>query len=321
MVKPFCRDQLLSLLFSICLSLFIPFSAHANKNDHADIIAGIVKSIEKHEGYPGVSIAVFYKDELHYVNQVGLADISEEKAPDRNTIFRMYSLTKGITNILAAILVDKGALDLDAPISKYVSKLPEKVKSITARQLLSNQGGIRHYKSNQEWLELSQNHCKSPKDAFDQFLNDPLIAEPGTKISYSSFGYVLLSQVLENAGGMPFKQLMESSVWKQSNVKRIELDNSGKATFKNTSIFYEPLDDRYVEAPFVDNSCKFGAGAINATPIAIAKVFSDFYHAKLTSYKTLKQFVPAISQWRHSISFGGEGLGGRSALVAYPADK
>jgi hypothetical protein len=52
----------------------------------------------------------------------------------------------------------------------------------------------------------------------------------------------------------------------------------------------------------------------------VGKIFSDFYKGRLTSRATLEQFVPAVTAPCEYVSLGGEGLGGRSALVAYPAD-
>jgi len=278
-----------------------------------------MNSIVENEGYPGVSVAVYYEGRLFYQQQTGFSDLASERAPDQKTIFRMYSLTKGVTQILAASLAEEGVLEMDAPISVYVAGLPDIFGNITARQLLDNRAGIRHYKSNQEWMELSQQHCDSTKDALAAFIDDPLIAEPGTKTAYSSFGYVLLSRVLESVSGQTFEQLMEERIWQPSQLERIELDDPQNRQFENVSTFYEPVGDSYVEAPFVDNSCKFGGGAINATPSAIAKIFSDYYQAKLTSKETLAEFVPAIASDQKSISLGGEGMGGRSALFAYPA--
>ena len=318
MFNPILKSNAATLWAFCYLSLFCSFTTLAGEAHRFDAIAN---SIIEEQSYPGASIAVFYKGKAYYTGQAGFSDAAAEKAPDHDTMFRMYSLTKGMTQILAAVLVEQGVLDLDAPISDYVPDLPETVRPITSRQLMANKGGIRHYKSNQEWFELSQQHCDTPEDALESFLSDPLIAEPGTKVSYSSFGYVLLSHVLERAAGQPFKQLMQEHIWKRSGVERIEMDDPEHNTITNISTYYEPADDGYLVAPFIDNSCKFGGGAINATPTAMARIFSDFYQAKLTSRKTLESIVPATTKAQETISFGGEGVGGRSALVAYPNDQ
>ena len=268
----------------------------------------IVERISQGHDYPGVSLAVSYNDKV-YFKQTGYADIADESSINNETIFRMYSLTKGVTEILANLLVKNGSLDLELPVSFYLPNIPIHLQKITVQHLLSHKSGIRHYSSNDEWLRLSKNHCTSPQMAMSVFINDPLISEPGEEINYTSFGYVLLSAVIEVAGKKPFKELMSEFIFVPSKALRIEFDNPENNERLNVTSFYEPVVEGYIEAPFVDNSCKFGAGAINASPESLLKVFSHFY-----SNNSANSSLP------ERISMGGEGLGGRSALIAYPKD-
>lgn len=273
--------------------------------------------------YPALSVAVFQDGQLAYAGQYGHADLGKRIAPKQDTVFRMYSVSKGLTQILAAVLVDEGSLDLNAPISRYVQGLPEQLRDLTADQLLNHRGGIRHYSGAKEWMELSKQHCSSPVEAIPAFAGDSLLFAPGTKESYSSFGYVLLSAVLEQAGGAPFGILLEKKLFQPSGASKIHLDTGGAGNPVPSAQFYERRQGAAAEfdvAPAVDNSCKFGGGAVNGTPAEIARVFSAFYAGKLTSKPILERFVPAAATGTDDIvSFGGEGLGGRSVVVAVPA--
>jgi serine beta-lactamase-like protein LACTB, mitochondrial len=268
----------------------------------------ILDRISQEHDYPGVSLAVSY-DHKVYVKQTGYADIAIGSSLNNETIFRMYSLTKGVTEILANLLVKHGSLDLGLPVSFYLPNIPIHLQEITVQQLLSHKSGIRHYSGNDEWLRLSQNHCPSPHMAMPEFINDSLISEPGEEINYTSFGYVLLSAVIEVAGKKPFEELMSEFIFVPSKALRIELDNPKNNGRLNVTSFYEPLEEGYIEAPFVDNSCKFGAGAINASPESLVKVFSHFYSNNSADFPLPER-----------LSMGGEGLGGRSALIAYPKE-
>ena len=109
---------------------------------------------------------------------------------------------------------------------------------------------------------------------------------------------------------------MHRYLFEPSNAQLIALD--GQVLKGNdTTLFYERSGSgKFDVAAPVDNSCKFGGGGLNASPTAVAKAFSAFYATRLTRPNVLAGCVSA-----ESISLGGEGLGGRSALVAYPADR
>ena len=235
----------------------------------------------------------------------------------------MYSVSKGLTRILAAVLVDKNKLDLDARVSRYLPDVPAHLHGITVRHLLDHTSGIRHYRGTDEWLRLSRKSCSSPMEAIADFAGDPLLFPPGLKEGYSSFGYVLLSAVLENAGGKPFDALMHHYVVEPSGAQQVEFDRpGGKVKDQNATVFYERrATGQFDVAPAVDNSCKFGGGAINASSESILEIYKAFYSGALTSSSTLSRFTPEGNGERSYVSVGGEGLGGRSAAVAYPAEQ
>ncbi len=70
----------------------------------------------------GVSAVIFEKDKEVYFNSFGYADREAKKPFDRNTIARIFSMTKPVTGVALMQLYEKGAFDLDDPLSKY---LPE----------------------------------------------------------------------------------------------------------------------------------------------------------------------------------------------------
>lgn len=300
----------------LMLLLVLVFSNDAVTDDlssKARDIEAVLATIKEEQGYPGVSLAISFEGDISTF-QIGYADTAKEKSVNDETVFRVYSLTKGLTEILTRIVAESGDLDLNAPVIKYIPNLPPHMHKITGEQLLSHRGGIRHYRSNDEWLELSQNHCSSPRDAFAPFADDPLISEPGREEHYSSFGYVLLSGAIEAASEESFESLMRQHVFAPSGTERTYFDDPKNNSNENVTKFYEPSNGKYLEAPSIDNSCKFGGGAINSTPADIARVFNAYFSGKLTK----RGSVQATSTLPNRIALSGEGLGGRSTLVAYP---
>lgn len=297
------------------LLLFTNFAFSTDLPNERAQIEGVLESAQMQHGYPGISVAIAFEGQIH-TDQIGYADISEGVSVNSETIFRIYSLTKGLTDILSTVLAVNEVVDLSAPIKAYLPDIPAHLGDITSHQLQSHTSGLRHYLGTDEWLQFSRKNCSSPSDAFSTFINDPLVSEIGAKENYSTFGYVLFSGVLEAAANVPFKRLMADYVIAPSDAKRIEFDDPATNITGKVTKFYEPSDKQYAEAPSIDNSCKFGGGAVNATPTEIAKIYNTFFSGDLTDETPLQ----VSSSLPDKISFGGEGLGGRSALVAYPGE-
>lgn len=114
------------------------------------------------------------------------------------TLFRIGSVAKSMTAYAAAQLFDTGKLDIDAPVQKYVPDFPEKQSVITSRQLLGHLSGIRHYGRDEF---VSRVHYENVNAGLVIFKDDLLLSAPGEAYSYSSYGYNLLSAVIESAAG------------------------------------------------------------------------------------------------------------------------
>ena len=185
-------------------------------------LEGLVTQTMAAEHIPGLSIAVASNGTV-WANGYGLADL-ENMVPVKSwTMFRTASTVKPMTATAAWALVEKGKLDLDAPVQKYLPMFPTKPWPVTTRQLLGHIGGIRGYKDPLE-AYITQHYW-----AFDKSLRifdaDELAAEPGTKYIYSTFGYVLAGAVLEAAAGAPYVDLMRTSVFGPAGMTRTEVDD------------------------------------------------------------------------------------------------
>src|SRR4030095_2216363 len=107
-------------------------------------------------------------------------------------------------------LVEKGKLDLDAPIQKYVPSFPTKKFPITTRQLLSHLSGIRNYRAGEG---ERTNPYSTLTEALGIFKDDQLESEPGTRFNYTTFGYTLLGVTIEGASGMTFEDYLRENIF------------------------------------------------------------------------------------------------------------
>jgi hypothetical protein len=99
------------------------------------------------------------------------------------------------------------APDLDAPVQKYVPSFPKGAK-INARLLAGHRAGIRHYKDDE--FQIAR-HYDSVLEGLKIFADDLLVSPPGKEFHYSSYGFNLLSAVMESAAGDFLAYMRKSS--------------------------------------------------------------------------------------------------------------
>src|SRR5947209_2168804 len=85
---------------------------------------------------PGMSVAVVLDNRLQWTNGFGMADLENSVHAKASTVYRLASISKTITATAVMQLVERGKLDLDAPIQSYCPAFPQKQWPVTARLLL-----------------------------------------------------------------------------------------------------------------------------------------------------------------------------------------
>ncbi len=201
-----------------------------------DLIREYLDAFVDTSAVPGVSLALGVGDSFTRFDAFGYADLEAEDPVTPHTRFRIGSVSKALTAAALGGLVEAGSLDLDAPVRRYVSEFPEKEQPITLRHLALHRGGIRHYRGDEA---LSNRHYAEVIDALSVFADDPLLAEPGTTFSYSTYGFTLLSAAMERAAGIPFLALMEERVLEPLGMTRTGPEVKGQL-HPHQAIGYEP---------------------------------------------------------------------------------
>jgi CubicO group peptidase (beta-lactamase class C family) len=164
-----------------------------------------------------MAFAVARPDKLVWSAAHGLADLELSVPATPEHLFRLGSVSKVITATAAARLVSRGILELDTPIAYWLPDLPAHHRQTTLRQLLTHTGGVRHYQPKDLDVKaaggsVTQRHYPDRRSILTLFIDDPLVAEPGTRVSYSSYGYTLASLVMENATGEAYLALVDEEI-------------------------------------------------------------------------------------------------------------
>ncbi len=188
-----------------------------------ETIERLIESEQKRLEIPGLSAAIAIDLRPVWSDGFGMADLENSVPARATTVYRLASITKPITAVAVMQLVERGKLDLDAPIQKYVPSFPEKPWPITPRELLAHLSGIRHYRTIDE--TQSTRHYSDLTEPLRRFQDDPLLFEPGTRFLYTTYGYSLLGAAVETASGAKFLDYLRENVFKPAGMETVQLDD------------------------------------------------------------------------------------------------
>ena len=279
---------------------------------------------------PGLQVAVAVGGKLVWSEAFGYADLAREVPVTAETQFRIGSVSKPLTAAAVALLYEQGKLDLDAPVQRYVPSFPDKGYPITTRQLAGHLAGIRHYRGDEF---LRNRHFDTVLEGLAIFQGDLLLSPPGTKFSYSSYGWNLISAVVEGAAGQDFLTYMSRNVLRPLGLTHTAPDRVDSLIPNRTRFYERGADSGFVPAPPVDNSYKWAGGGFLSTAEDLVRFGSallepGFLKAAtlellFTSQKTtageptgygIGWFVATDGRGHRWVSHGGGSVGGTTAF-------
>jgi len=227
----------------------------------------LVRRLKEGIRAPGMSLAIAVDGEIVWSVSCGYANVKARQPVTDDTRFRIGSVSKTLTAAALMHYVDTGTIDLDAPIERYLPSFPAHGGGITLRRLAGHLAGMRHYQTQAE--AVNRRHFDKVSASLAIFAKDPLVASPGTKFSYSSYGYDVIGAALEQASNKSFKDLMQQSVLKPAHLTETTL---GTAPAAHRARFYELTSTGEIRvAPPIDLSDRLPAGAFLSTATDLAR--------------------------------------------------
>jgi serine beta-lactamase-like protein LACTB, mitochondrial len=255
--------------FASLLMAVAPLSANAALTRAAmNAIDGAVNAELERQQVIGAAIGVIQDGRIVYIQGYGLADRENGIPVDRTTVFNWASNSKPLAAVAAMQLVQRKLLDLDADVRTYVPEYPDKGLTITTRHLLCHQSGIPHYSNGTVVSGIVDGDRSSAQvssiNSLNRFSHSPLLFNPGSKVSYSTYAYILLSAVVERAGGEAFSSQIQSRIAKRAGMKSLQLDTASNFG-ENWAVGYLKNQSGEIRvAPEEANEWKFGGGGFKS---------------------------------------------------------
>jgi CubicO group peptidase (beta-lactamase class C family) len=214
-----------------------------------------------------------------FVSAGRIADGTTARVADPDTLWRIYSMTKPVTAMAAMILVEEGRLGLDEPVAKYLPAFANMrvltspdtslasrpaARPITIRHLLTHTAGLSYtivakgpLLKEYERLgiiplafnglvegQMRRVRPTSLKEFVDRVATLPLIADPGTKWSYS-IGLDVMARVIEVASGQGFEQYVQARLFRPlgmtSTYWRVPQSEAGRLVDNYVFVGVNPL--------------------------------------------------------------------------------
>lgn len=281
---------LFALTFAVGRVVALETGSAILEPERAARIDQAVQTEMQKERVVGMAIGIVENGRIVYLRGYGYSDLENNVPVTTDTMFRWASCTKPLTAVAALQLVEQGKLDLQADVRKYVPEFPDKGTPICARDLLCHQSGIVHYENGKVIPTVRAYEMPHPFAdpvlALDKFKESPLLFKPGKKFSYSSYGYVLLSAVVQRAGGKPFAEQVTERIAKPLGMTTLQPDYEW-VEIPNRAVGYELDDgDHIVRSPDTDQSWKWGAGGYISTIGDFARFAEGLLAGKLVTKET-----------------------------------
>jgi CubicO group peptidase (beta-lactamase class C family) len=180
-------------------------------------IASKIVSEMKRLQVPGVAIGIWHKGK-EFAEGFGITSVEHPLPITPDTLFQTGSISKTFTGTMFMQLVERGKVDLDAPVRKYIKDFrlrdKEVAQKVTVRHLLTHMGG---------WVGDYFNDFGNGDDALDKMVKDvaklPQVQPLGKIWSYNNTGFNVASRIIEIVTKKPYEQVAQEMLFDPIGLK------------------------------------------------------------------------------------------------------
>ncbi len=235
--------------------------------------------------------------------KAGFADSESSIAFTERTITRIASVVKPMTAVAVMQLVERGLIDLDAPIQTYLPDWPVKPEGkITVRQVMGHFSGIPAYEGKKE-INNTINY-PSLSEAAKVFKDRPLSFPPETDYGYTTYGYVVLGLIIESASNMSYGEYMKDNIFIPASMTKTSVEVAGSFPDGKSEMFQSNGKGKLTHLKPTDLSDRIPGGGIQSTVEDVLNFGQALMGEKLISSKSMETLFLNLGMKR-----GGNGYG------------
>jgi CubicO group peptidase (beta-lactamase class C family) len=259
--RSYCCTGLMLLASLVCN---VPFAGAADFD--ADKLAEVRKRMQAfvdNKQVAGLVYVVGNSTDVAACEAIGLQDIGANKPMEKDSLFRIASMTKPLTAVGIMILQEEGKLSVDDPVEKHLPEfkgqmlvaeksadrivLTRPKRPITIRDLLTHTSGVANFPEGLSDIYSKRNHTLAEMTlAISQL---PLQFEPGSKWSYCNPGIDTLGRIIEVESGRSYADFMAERIFKPLGMKDTTFYPTSEQLERSATL-YGVKDGELVDAGF-----------------------------------------------------------------------
>lgn len=220
----------------------------------------------------------------------GYSDEDKQSTYTPTTLTRIASIAKPMTAIAIMQLVEQQKIDLDAPIQNYLPNFPIKAEGvITTRHLLNHASGIDAYQTDNE--RENKKEYPNISDAVDIFKDRPLVATPGEAFNYTTYGYVVLGQIIESVSGMTYEDYMQQNIWIPARMNNTGVEHINENYPNKSQLFHRNDRGKIKKATATNLSDRVPGGGVYSCVTDMLKFGDAILDNSLIKQETMDLMV------------------------------
>ncbi len=270
---------------TLALAIFISITTLAQNVEETkmDSLFSIIENNDKGMG----SISIVKNGKEVYQNTVGYLNIKKQISINKNTKFRIGSISKTFTATIIIKLVEQDKLSLDTKLAKFFPQITNAEK-ITIEHLLKHRSGIYNFTNATDyvsWMEQSITRDELLK----KIAANGNVFDPDEKTEYSNANFVLLSFIAEDLTGKDFSEILKDFITQPCALKHTYFGSAIK-TENNEALSYNKLNEWELSTE-TDMSVPMGAGGIVSTSKDLNIFLNCLFNYKIVNKESLNKMM------------------------------
>jgi serine beta-lactamase-like protein LACTB len=300
---------------------------------------------------PALSIALVDDGKIVWARGFGFADPKAKKPASADTIYRVGSVSKLFTDLAVMQLVERGVLDLDEPITKYLPDFKPGNpfdKAITLRQMMAHRSGLVREPPIGNYFDPTGPSLAKTVESLNK---TQLVYKPETKTKYSNAAIATVGFVLEETQKQPFARYLWRTLLDPLDMKHSGFEPDAALTKNLAKALMWSYPGREFAAPTFELGMA-PAGSMYTNVLDLGRFLSVLFaggkgpHGQIVKPETLEQmwtmqfvnkkekkeekapkegfglgFYISELEGRKSIGHGGAIYGFATELLALPKEK
>lgn len=249
------------------LVLNISIAAYSQKTDQSLLIDRYLNEVIKINQIPGLALGIIKDDRIIFQKYYGTETLENDKKVGPDSMFRIYSTSKLMSNVGIFQLIEKRQLTLEDNISKYIENLPKEWQDIKVKNLITHSSGLPNLIAFNDILTDDSN-----AKVIERLSREKMEFKTGNEFRYNQTNYFLLTMIIEKITGQSFESFILNNQFSDSKNQIVFSSNATeKIPNRVVKYNYNPEKKQYEKSTDIGGIRAHSANGIAITLPAFLK--------------------------------------------------